>query len=120
MVKFVCDCLNVKIQVKNAEVHPVDVSQLGVDHPQTQEDFFNLEIAEVQLDLEGISTVHGCLVKQVEVDNWKISKCVNCNTYTHALHTNLGTTKVLINTTSLKSDPSIIERLQTSSCLIFF
>ena len=57
MGKLKCQCLNISIHTKGDKLVAIDRAKLGLTSEQSQLDFFQSDVAEVQLDLGGISEV---------------------------------------------------------------
>ena len=57
MGKLTCPCLNISVHVKSNTLKPLDSSKLRLTDEQREVKFFAHDIADVQLDLGGISEV---------------------------------------------------------------
>ena len=57
MGKLTCECLNINIHTKGDDLQPLDRTLLGLSIDQLREPFLERDIAEVQLDLGGVTEV---------------------------------------------------------------
>ncbi|XP_013398197.1 uncharacterized protein LOC106164735 isoform X1 [Lingula anatina] len=112
MVRLTCECLNVNIHSKTPNLVTADVANLGLNETLQKEIKYS-ELAEVQLDLEGISQEHPCLLKKKTVGHWTTYECVNCGLLTHAVNTASRSNRILVNKKLLR-DATAIESLMQS------
>ncbi|CAG0893415.1 unnamed protein product [Darwinula stevensoni] len=80
MVTQACKCLNIKVYL-NAE--PKDASNVVPDDAQCHV-FFTQKLSEGQLSIGGIVLEHRLLTQSVELKNWIVYECLNCQMFTHA------------------------------------
>lgn len=113
MGKLTCECLNINIHTKGNDLRPLDPTLLGLSIDQLRAPFFERDIAEVQLDLGGVTEEQSYLVHKSTVSDWCIRTCINCSTPAYAIHAVKGLERVLVNT-SLTSDEKRQERIQSS------
>lgn len=116
MVWLTCNCLNLKIHVKNSgtELVPADAAKVGVNTAEyTVDDFFTNEICQVHLDLEGVTKEHDCLIREKTIGNWAVSKCLNCRIKTHAIHRQKGDNTVLVNA-KLQNETTVLKSFRAS------
>ncbi|XP_030844708.1 uncharacterized protein LOC100891962 [Strongylocentrotus purpuratus] len=112
MGKLTCECLNINIHTKGDDLQPLDPTLLGLSIDQLREPFFERDIAEVQLDLGGVTEEQKYLVHKTTVGDWCIRTCVNCKTPSYATHATKGLERVLVNT-RLVSDERRQESIQS-------
>ncbi|XP_075235276.1 proline-rich Akt substrate 40 kDa isoform X2 [Lycorma delicatula] len=63
------------------------------------------------VELLGISKEQSVLVEVISIGSWVIHRCLNCQTYTHALNRDKGAASLLVNK-SLITDPNLIAELK--------
>ncbi|XP_072171727.1 uncharacterized protein [Diadema setosum] len=116
MGKLTCQCLNINIHTKGDDLRPLDPTLLGLSIDQLRAPFFERDIAEVQLDLGGVTEEQKCLIRTATVADWCIRTCVNCAMPAYATHITKGLQRVLVNT-NLVGDAMTQKALQSSDDL---
>ncbi|XP_063960819.1 uncharacterized protein LOC129268249 [Lytechinus pictus] len=114
MGKLTCECLNINIHTKGDDLRPLDPTLLGLSIDQLRAPFFERDIAEVQLDLGGVTEEQKYLVHKTTVADWCIRTCVNCKIPAYATHATKGLERVLVNT-RLVSDETRQDSIQSSA-----
>ncbi|KAJ8931758.1 hypothetical protein NQ314_015290 [Rhamnusium bicolor] len=103
-----CYCLNILIEAAN-DFQKVTAETLGLNDEEKSDKFFKQDIQKVE-KLLNITKVHPCLVQTRHVGCWTITRCCNCDCYTHAVHREKGASCVLIYTKLLNIDlPRTVE-----------
>ncbi|XP_038053599.1 uncharacterized protein LOC119726045 isoform X2 [Patiria miniata] len=112
MGRLTCKCLNISVHTK-AKPEPLDPSALRLPAGERDVDFFKGQVAEIQLDLGGISEEQKCLIRRSSVGEWVVRTCTNCETDCYATHATKGMNRVLVSL-SLVSDTEKQEELRRS------
>lgn len=90
-----CFCLNITIETAPNDFQKVTPESLGLSEEEKADQFFKQDIQKIG-NLLSISKVHSCLVKKRNVGEWTISRCINCDCHTHAVHRQKGASMVVI------------------------
>ncbi|XP_057371720.1 uncharacterized protein LOC130692593 isoform X1 [Daphnia carinata] len=112
MVKAVCGCLNVKINIKGELANSPIFHTDDLQFEESQDEFFQQAPKEVITDATGVLIEHTFLVKSRHVGNWNIYHCICCKTDTHAVPDS-SQLPFLLNT-ALGVDANQISKLQQS------
>ncbi|XP_022083715.1 uncharacterized protein LOC110975487 [Acanthaster planci] len=95
MGRLTCKCLNISIHTKAAP-SPLDRTTLRLPAGERERGFFKGQVAEIQLDLGGISEEQKCLIRRSSVGEWVVRTCTNCETDCYATHASKGLNRVLV------------------------
>ncbi|XP_076313230.1 uncharacterized protein LOC143226316 [Tachypleus tridentatus] len=94
---FFCNCLNVQVHTKGKFEQKVENETIGIVGENAKDLFFQSDVAEVILDIGGITKQQPLLCKSRQVGKWKVWMCSCCGKDTHALQGKEGEERVLVN-----------------------
>lgn len=94
--------MNIRIHVRDKQLEEINLDSLQLTEEEKSDEFFSQPLAEVILDVAGVSRELSYLCKERSIGRWHATTCVNCQMHSYAEDASQqGTGRIYVNASLL-------------------